>query len=199
MTQHWNIQKTMAIVTTPPESYRQPVMLQTPQGTLELGGRWPRLGAALLDFIIVGIPVIILNILGNNLAGSHMETIDSFGKATVMSVVNRNAVFFGFYLVTLVIQLAYYIYFTAQGATLGKKIAKLKVVRADGNIPGLQTAAIREGLPDIFALALAIFNIHFAEELIVLFPIIAYGFILFDGRRQSFFDKIAHTFVVRAQ
>jgi uncharacterized RDD family membrane protein YckC len=91
-------------------------------GTAGLGQRF---AARLLDGLIVGIPAaIILGIAG---FGAGLG-----GDAIVFNVV------------TSLLWFAYYVYFeSTSGATLGKRLLKLKVVQADGSPPSTEAAAKR--------------------------------------------------------
>jgi len=72
------------------------------------------------------------------------------------------------------------------GQTLGKQVAKVRSVRADGQTMDLRTATIRELV---------------GKTLLGLLPaytLIDYVFPLVDSRRQAIHDKLARTFVVTA-
>jgi uncharacterized RDD family membrane protein YckC len=92
-----------------------------PASTAGLG---VRIGARLLDFLIVGIPAsILLGILGLGFA---------FGDTWVSSAV-VSLLWFG-----------YFVFFESNsGATVGKKLLNLRVVVADGTNPSLEVAAKR--------------------------------------------------------
>jgi len=71
-----------------------------------------------------------------------------------------------------------------KGQTLGKMVVGIKVVNAEGSIPGLGRAALREVLGKIISsIALCI----------------GFLWIVRDGRKQGWHDKIANTYVVRAE
>ena len=85
--------------------------------------------------------------------------------------------------VEAVIAFGYYILLTAAfGATLGKMALGIKVVDESGQKAGFFKVLIRETIGKV------------VSGLILL---LGYIWVLFDGRRQGWHDKIAATFVVR--
>jgi uncharacterized RDD family membrane protein YckC len=100
----------------------------------EEGGRQPavaaglgaRIGARLLDALLVGIPVsIVLALLGVGTAG--------FGARGWVTNVVLSALWFG-----------YFVWFESnRGATLGKRLLNLRVVAVDGGLPSMEAAAKR--------------------------------------------------------
>lgn len=78
-----------------------------------------RVAAVLLDFLIIGIPVNIVQVL-------------IFGPAAYDA---RNPAYFTALAFSLIVGAAYYIgmWAFADGATIGKKIMKIKIVRHDGS------------------------------------------------------------------
>jgi uncharacterized RDD family membrane protein YckC len=101
-------------------------------GTPPAGGGMPastaglgvRIGARILDGLIVGIPASI--VLG--LLGFGTFTADNWFGSTIMSLL-----WFG-----------YFVWFeSSSGATVGKRLLKLRVVVADGSNPSLEAAAKR--------------------------------------------------------
>ena len=84
-----------------------------------------------------------------------------------------------------VVFLLYHWLFTGlKGQTLGKMAVGIKVVNAEGSMPGLGIAALRE-IPGKIAS----------------FIVICLGFlwIIWDVRKQGWHDKIAKTYVVRVK
>jgi uncharacterized RDD family membrane protein YckC len=94
-----------------------------PASTAGLG---VRIGARIVDFVLVGIPaLILLGLLG--LGGMGFGT-DSWLGSAILSVL-----WFG-----------YFVWFESNnGATVGKKLLNLRVVVADGSHPSLEVAAKR--------------------------------------------------------
>jgi len=80
--------------------------------------------------------------------------------------------------------LYHWLFIGLKGQTLGKMAAGIKVVNATGSIPGLGSAALREVLGKSIS-----------------FMALCLGFlwIIWDGWKQGWHDKIANTCVVRAE
>lgn len=94
-----------------------------PTSTASLGARF---GARLLDTLIVGIPAAV--VLG--LAGVGIGGFDAGGWL-------GNAIF-------SVLWFGYFVHLeSTTGATLGKRLLKLRVVAADGSAPSTEAAAKR--------------------------------------------------------
>jgi uncharacterized RDD family membrane protein YckC len=95
-----------------------------PASTAGLGVRF---GARLLDGLIVGIPVsILLTIFG-------LGGMGTFGTGGWVGSAILSLLAFG-----------YYVYFeSTTGATLGKKLLKIRVVASDGSSPTAEAAAKR--------------------------------------------------------
>lgn len=112
--------------------------------------------AVVIDAIIVGVVGGILgSILGRGTAGQAISTA---------------------------LGLAYYVYFEGgQGATLGKKALKLKVVSTAGASPiGYGSAAVR-----------------YVGRIVSAIPLgLGYFWMLWDKDKQTWHDKIAGTYVV---
>ena len=84
-----------------------------------------------------------------------------------------------------VISIGYYILLTAAfGATLGKMALGMRVVDANGQHPGFFRVLIRETIGKIVSAFILL---------------LGYIWILFDGRRQGWHDKIGGTFVVKTR
>jgi uncharacterized RDD family membrane protein YckC len=100
----------------PPEGPR------VPASTASLG---VRIGARLLDFVLVGIPAsIVLGLLGLG---------TGFGADGWLAGAIVSLLWFG-----------YFVWFESnRGATVGKKLLNLRVVVADGSNPSLEVAAKR--------------------------------------------------------
>ncbi|QQS43511.1 RDD family protein [Candidatus Roizmanbacteria bacterium] len=83
----------------------------------------------------------------------------------------------------MVVGAAYYIFFWVKqdGQTLGKKAMHIKVVRTDGKPMDWMTAGLR--------------YIGYIVSGIPL--LLGYIWILFDGKKQGWHDKIANTYVVK--
>jgi uncharacterized RDD family membrane protein YckC len=155
-------------------------------GTVTLASIGQRAIGRLLDFLIVGIPsAIIALVILSATASSEADRLAS-GESTVSS---------GFYVTVFtvaglltVLGVLYEVGFIAiRGATLGKQVAGVKVLRiTDGQLPGWSVSFMRWILP-----AATNFVCGLLTLLVYLSP-------LFDnsGRRQGWHDKIAKTVVI---
>jgi len=139
----------------------------------EHAGFLPRFVAWIIDTIIFGVVAWILSLVGlgaNYGYGSGMGYESGFNLGGIGTVI------------TVLISLAYYVYLDGmQGASIGKRVMKLKVVGTNGAMP------IGPG-PGV---------IRWLIKIIPVLNIIAYIWILFDAEKQGLHDKIANTFVVK--
>ncbi len=173
-------------------------------------GFWVRFGASLIDTIIVGllaavvagIPQVIYwtnfaTRYGNELGVAcpsrayyqDSNQVDVCNNTLTSIFLDRNelggllAISIGFGMLAAVLALVYYVGMTARGATIGKRVFGLKVVREDGTPPGFGRALLRQTLG--YWLSGAVFYLGFI-------------WIAFDDHKQGWHDKIAQTYVVRA-
>ncbi len=148
-------------------------------GAPSLASPWARLGARILDFLILIIPI---GIVSAALGGGGLYGSGSFGfsfKAFVGT------------LITTAIALGYEFYFlNKDGATIGKKALNIKVVKADGS-PIDQDGVLRR----LVLSALQV--VPFLGGLIGLVVGLATIVMIFvDDRRQTPADKLADSIVV---
>lgn len=155
-------------------TYQQPQTTYAPGNWLshEHAGFLPRFVAWIVDVIIFAVIGWIISIpFGTNYGyGYNMNYNAGFNLGGVGTFI------------TLLISLAYYVYLDGmQGATIGKRVMKLKVVGTNGAMPiGPVPGFIR-----------------WLIKTIPLLNIVAYIWILFDAEKQGLHDKIANTFVVK--
>lgn len=114
--------------------------------------------------------------------------IDSIivGIATaIMGLLTNLAAIFNWLSFPLVVGLIYVLYFTiaesTYGYTIGKKLVNLRVVKADGKKPSLESAFVRN-----------ISKIHF---LFLILDTIG-GFFTSEDHHQKYIDQIAHTTII---
>ncbi len=152
-------------------------------GAVELASPGARLGARILDIVIVTVALIILAAIGIGAAfagSSNSDDASAFSVgALVVSVLLAAAVGL-LYEVTMI---------ATRGQTLGKMATKIKVVRADnGLVPGWGKSIGRWILP---ALLPIIPLVGWLLSLLV------YISLLWDRARQGWHDKAAGTLVVK--
>ena len=124
---------------------------------VEYIGFWVRLGAAIIDGIITWFISLLL-------------TGFAFRPAPVGTL-------------GILLPLLYYWLFTGlKGQTPGKMVLGIKVVTAQGDIPGLGVAAMREILGKLIS---------------VIALCLGFLWIAWDSKKQGWHDKIADTYVVK--
>jgi len=144
---------------------------------LVLSGWWRRVGATVVDSLIVLIPTLILGAVG----------VPAFISDVIL---------FGYL----------YYFWTNQGATLGNRATDTKVVSETGGAIDANTAVVRGlilCLPQLVSSAVSGNGVGMIGTgggislVIGIFYFIDYLMPLWDGRRQSIHDKVAKTLVVR--
>ena len=146
---------------------------QTPVGTqnqssqLRYAGLFVRWVAAFIDGLII-LPILLL----------FIWIIALIGKSTDLDkVADKAEIFAG------LIWLPLNLYFvTKYGATPGKMVMKLRIIKEDGSVPDFKTAFKREIIGKIVS---------------GLFLNLGYIWIAFDKEKQGIHDKIAKTHVIR--
>ena len=152
---------------------------------------WKRLVAAIIDGIIVGIPLnIIFSIVGVGFATSTEFEVDP--NTGAVTTTDAGMGFFGglvvMSLIYLVLYGAYFVYFhgNERGQTPGKMIMKIQVRdEATGGALGYGKAALRM----VVGWALSWFTCGIGGLLDGLWP-------LWDPKRQALHDKAANTLVI---
>ena len=154
-------------------------------GAQGYGGFWIRVAAYLLDSLIVGLPLgILITVIMSVVIGGQIGQIDPNDPRQVEELASR---FFGVYLilygVAIVVIWLYDAILTssAAGATIGKRICGLRVVRSDGAPIGFGRASGR-----FFAKILSAFILYI-------------GFIMagFTDRKRALHDMICDTVVLK--
>ena len=170
-------------------------------------GFWPRLGAYVIDNIILSIVsgivfVLPLFVYGVNFFTKHQAELlpvcdsSAYGYSysecnktleRILTQSNEMGTFIfmtlGLGLVVGIIQVLYYTILTARGATVGKKVFGMKVVTADGQNIGFGRSLLRHTVG------------YFVSGLVFGLGFIWIGF---DPHKQGWHDKIAGTYVVRS-
>jgi len=142
-----------------------------------------RLGARILDMIVLIVGAIVLGTLGFGgsaaLGASGSETGAAAAIGTFLTTM----------LTILVLMIAYEVTLTAlRGQTLGKMAVGIRVVRAeDGGLPGWGKSIIRWGLPNLMCLIPLLGWVG---------GLLTYVSLTWDDRRQGWHDKAGATVVV---
>lgn len=153
---------------------------------------WKRLVAAIIDWLIVGIPSRIIGpILFSGMFSAPRITIDpNTGTIETGGFMGRMLAAQGaLALMTIAIGAAYFIYFHgSSGQTIGKKLMAIKVVDIDsGNTIDYSKAFMRWLIPGLGAWVSC-----------GLLPLLDGLWPLWDPKRQALHDKLASTLVIDA-
>jgi uncharacterized RDD family membrane protein YckC len=163
------------------------------KGAVRLASVSQRFLARLIDGVILGIVITIVLTLGSLIfIGGLSASIDENGNTTNGAGAGIGiGAFFLFGFLAIVILYAYEaVMIGFWGATLGKMIMKVKVVKPrNGAIPGIGAGIVRYLIPGLCALIPFIGWIG---------TLLCYLSVTFDssGRRQGWHDKVANTVVV---
>jgi uncharacterized RDD family membrane protein YckC len=151
-------------------------------------GWWQRVGASLLDAMIVGVPLaIVFGIVYAALPKTTGLCVDGDNQTYVCDRLTTGASGL-FFLLWIAASLAVWaVYFVRpmkqNGQTLGKKIAGVKIVRASEPVP----LGYGRVIGRMFATYLSMLPCYLG----LLWP-------LWDDKKQTFHDKICDTIAVRA-
>ena len=152
-------------------------------GTVELASAGARLGARVLDSIIMIVGYVILLVIGIGAAVGaswDSEEASALSVGAIVATVLLIAIVGILYEVTMI---------ALKGQTLGKMATSIKVVRADnGQVPGWGKSIGRWIIP----VALA-----FIPVVGWILSLLVYLSLLWDKIRQGWHDKAAGTLVVK--
>lgn len=181
------------------------------QAAVAKAGFWQRFGATLIDGIILGI-------VGGVLGGVIGAVIGSSGG----TVTGTNSLIIS--ILGSLISAAYQVLLVAQGQTLGDKALKIRIITENGERPGIGLSLARYAAPFIIGLIgsfvigtasssfstvgpsgtftsqqvgsyLTTLLLGLLIELVVYF---GYVWMVWDANKQTLFDKLAGTFVVKS-
>jgi uncharacterized RDD family membrane protein YckC len=149
---------------------------------------WQRVGAMLLDILVVAVPLLIINVVLNAAFGhQHFVTVDG----TVHSVKSLTGT--ARIVVDVLSSLATCVYFailngTGRGQTVGNRTPGIAVRDVDTGAPiGFWRGVLRWFVRSILYVALVIPGL--INDLLP----------LWDGRRQTLADKAAHSVMIRVK
>lgn len=153
---------------------------------------WARLGARILDGLLIGVPFAIVSAIltfssHTTFSTSGSSPLSSFGSSFQASFTGPRI---ALSVLQYVVVAVYYILMIARsGSTVGKKVVGVKVVAEDGSPATMHQSVIRWAVfsgPSI---------IPFVGSL--WFLVVALSPFFDSARRQGFHDKAAHTVVVQ--
>ena len=163
-------------------------------GSVELAGRGSRLGAKIIDWVILIVVSIVLGaiLLADDLIDSLSDSMA--GRDSSMGA--------GFYLslVFLILVVAAYdiVLVATRGQTLGKMATRIKVVRADdGELPGWDKSAMRWLVPGIPYAASWLISVNGLTEILGILSLLVYVSMTWDKILQGWHDKAAGTLVIK--
>lgn len=153
---------------------------------MQLASAGARLGARIIDIVIMVVVAIVLIIIG---------ILALFGVSSEDSLTDDEteigfAFLFGTWAVIALIGLLYEVVMIAtRGQTLGKMMTSVKVVRADnGLVPGWGKSIGRWIIPAV---------LNFIPAVGPFLSLLVYLSLLWDSARQGWHDKAAGTFVIK--
>lgn len=154
-----NCGSSLAAATKQPVPTVIPGAEPAPVVAVEYMGFWIRFAAAIIDFVVI--------------------SLISFAFFRIGGV----GIIFPFFWILLP-WLYYWLFTGLKGQTLGKMAVGIRVVNAEGSIPGLGSAALRE-IPGKILSTIAIY--------------LGFLWIIWDGQKQGWHDKIANTYVLKVE
>lgn len=156
---------------------------------LELAGAGARLGARIIDIVIMTVVMIVLFIVG---------VVALFGATSDSATDDEETIGYAislFIVLAVLVGLLYEVVMIAiRGQTLGKMMTSVKVVRADnGLVPGWGKSIVRWIIPTIAGSILA----FLIPGIGGLLSLLIYVSLLWDSARQGWHDKAAGTLVIK--
>ncbi len=177
--------KSQAQPTQPANQAPQSVQVPASQVRGEYAGFWIRFMASMIDGLILSVVYMVL-FFGGFMAmvffGVGAASVNN-EAASVTLVAIMSAAFFLWVLLWFGLQLFYYVYFTAKGATPGKRALGLRVVDEAGNNLDYGKAFLRE------VIGKWISGLIFG---------VGYLMVGFDEKKQGLHDKIAGSYVTKS-
>jgi uncharacterized RDD family membrane protein YckC len=162
-----------------------------------LAGWWSRVGAVLLDSLVLLVPVVVLVIVLHQYQVTHYITI--YGTVGTTATTSNGAWLDGLvgviYPAVLLVRAG-----LRNGQTLGSQAVHIRVMRNDGNPVDLRTVIIREGLGKAiipFVLLSASPGLRPLAGLAGIYVLIDYLWPLWDRENRALHDLLAKTHVVR--
>lgn len=162
-----------------------------------LSGWWARVGAVLLDDLVLIVPLVVLIVALHQYHVTHYITI--YGTIGTTASVTNGGGFDGLlwllYAVALLARAG-----VRNGQTLGKQATHIRVARNDGKPVDLSTVIIREGIgkaviPGVFFIAIP--GLRVLGAIIGLYALVDYLWPLWERENRALHDLFAGTHVIR--
>ena len=166
--------------------YQPPAIpiVEVAEKDFELAGRGSRLGAYVMDSILVIFPVLIVFALG---MGTEVLGIGAREVPTDETMVNIFSIFIFLWFMALFVINMILLY--QNGQTIGKRMLSIKIVRVDGSRAELLRIIFLRALPTgLLSSIPAIGNLFFLID----------ALLIFQDSRRCLHDLIAGTIVIRA-
>lgn len=147
-----------------------------PLGSLQSAGFWARLAAVIVDSLVLGVPLGVLASLVRDDVGFALSAGYGYQRDGPLWL----------NVLGLLVGIAYYgaLEGGATGQTLGKRALGIRVVDAATGLPPI---GLGRGI-----------GRYFARILSALPCALGYLWMLWDGRQQTWHDKLVRTYVVKA-
>jgi len=204
----------------PMEFYLQPTAFYsyvTPQNRVAIvkrGGFWLRVGAMLLDLMLLFVPNLVLLLAYTSVAYPSLRN----SQTTVPP--------WWLYVLFYLINFGYFWLGALQGGTVGKRATHLRIIRLDGRSPDALTAFLRQfcgyllsaspGLLALLVLTLisavlfsstgsitgraatgyAVFILLIGLPVVLFTSLLGFLWVAWDSKKQAWHDKLARTLVV---
>lgn len=155
----------------------QPVAGGGSFGMSELADGGSRIGAWIVDGFTLVIPLVIVSLV--IVGGSEQNAFGTNGRQIISGVV------------TTLLWFAYHVVLNSNGGqTLGRKLAKIRIVKLDDSVAGTDTMLKRFGI--------GLFNmVPFLNLLLFLIGLASVVMLFVDENNQTVWDKIAGTKTIK--
>jgi uncharacterized RDD family membrane protein YckC len=161
-------------------------------GAYVLSGWWSRVGAVLLDDLVLLVPMAILIFALHEYTVTHYLDLNGTTSTTVSSKdMWTDGVLWLLYAAWLVCRPG-----RRNGQTVGKQGTHIRVVRNDGGPVDLKTALVREGIGKALPFVLATIP-PVLSGLALIYLLLDYLWPLWDSENRALHDHLAKTHVIR--
>jgi len=161
-------------------------------GSYVLAGWWSRVGAVLVDDLVLLVPMILLIVVLHEYTVTHFVNFDGTTGTTVSSQNTwADGVLWLLYAAWLVCRPG-----RRNGQTVGKQGTHIRVVRNDGSPVDLTTALVREGIGKALPFVLVTIP-PVLSGLAAIYLLLDYLWPLWDHENRALHDLLARTHVVQ--
>ena len=155
---------------------------------------WSRVGALLVDGLLLGLPVFGAVIVFHQ----YTKAYDVMSNGTIVTQYTAHNTWIESLLWLGYVLVGMCRVGTHNGQTLGKQATKVTVIRDDGNEIDARTVLVREGLGKALPGALAALS-HPLLIIVLIYVVLDYLWPLWERENRALHDLLAHTHVVFAQ